>query len=210
MPTTPATTAAAPEPSREQRRRRETGEAIARIQAIHLEQGITRESLAATAGVLEQLALQRDLFSFEDFPAAAGAQASARYALHVQDDQTYALYLNVQKPGKNSVPHDHRTWAVISAVSGEELNRIYRRTDGGSVPGRATLALEREVVVRPGTSVAYLGDDIHSIHVSGTGPTLHFHLYGRALETLTERVAFDLETGTVGPYNKAHWRPNAG
>lgn len=40
---------------------------------------------------------------------------------------------------------------------------------------------------RPG--VAFLPDDLHSIHIEG--PLLHFHLYGRALERLDRREYYD-------------------
>ncbi|WP_211231650.1 cysteine dioxygenase family protein [Ottowia thiooxydans] len=183
---------------------------IERIRQIHRDDGITRESLASTAKILEELAENKALFSLELYPPPASGEGSHRFELYTQPDQSYALYLNVQHPGKNSVPHDHKTWAVITAVQGQEINRIYRRTDDGADPQYAKLELEREVLVEVGTSVAYLGDDIHSIHVQGNQPTLHFHLYGRALETLTERVAFDLETGAVRPYNQSFWKPNAG
>ena len=174
-------------------------------------QGITRDSLDATAAVLETLAVQDEWFNLADFPPPASGQGSARYALHVLPDQSYALYLNAQHPGKNSVPHDHKTWAVITGIAGDELNRVYRReTDEAAGPGHARLLVERQVLVSKGTSVSYLGDDIHSIHIQGNAPTLHFHLYGKALETLTERLAYDPQTGVGTPYNKGHWRPNAG
>jgi len=57
-------------------------------------------------------------------------------------------------------------------------------------------------VVQPGTPITFLDDDIHSIHVLGNTPPRHFHLYGRALETLTGRVGYDLATGRVLNYNR--------
>ncbi|MBT2863340.1 cysteine dioxygenase, partial [Staphylococcus coagulans] len=44
--------------------------------------------------------------------------------------------------------------------------------------------------------------------VVGTEPTLHFHLYGQPLETLTGRVAIDPDTGEVKNYNAAYFRPS--
>ena len=116
----------------------------------------------------------------------------------------WALLVYPLLPGKTTIPHNHDTWAVIAAIEGAELNRIYRRTDDGSDPERASLELSHEVVVRPGVPIAFLPDDIHSIHVGGAEPTLHFHLYGRPLETLTGRLGFETDTGVVVRYNAKH------
>ncbi|ALF90132.1 MULTISPECIES: cysteine dioxygenase family protein [Ralstonia solanacearum species complex] len=181
---------------------------LAAIRAIAAQDGITHASLARIAERLQELAAQEALFPLEAFPPppSGDADAASRYLLHQEADQRFALYLNAINPGKTTPPHNHTTWAVIVALEGEELNRVYTRTDDGSDPDRATLALSREVVVRPGTPITFLDDDIHSIHVVGDRPTRHFHLYGRALETLTGRVGFDLATGRVLNYNSNYMR----
>jgi len=174
------------------------------IRAIAAQDGITHASLARIADRLQELAAQEALFPLDAFPPppASEADASSRYLLHEDADKTFALYLNSINPGKTTPPHNHTTWAVIVALEGEELNRVYTRTDDGRDPEHATLALSREVVVRPGTPITFLGDDIHSIHVVGDRPTRHFHLYGRALETLTDRIGYDLATRRVLNYNR--------
>ncbi len=186
-------------------------ETMDRIRAIAA-QGVDRASLELIAAELRQLAAHADWFPLEEFPSAvaeAGPDApSSRYMLHKEDDDSFALYLNSLNPGKNSAPHNHGTWAVIVGLDGEELNRVYARTDDRSDPQRATLAVRKEIVVRPGGDhAAFLDDDIHSIHVQGQRATRQFHLYGRALETLTERQGYDLETGLVSNYNKRHFKP---
>jgi hypothetical protein len=65
----------------------------------------------------------------------------------------------------------------------------------------------REVVVQPGQSLSFLPDDIHSIHVTGESPTLHFHLYGQPLETLSGRIGIDLATGQILNYNATQMKP---
>ncbi|AXW63859.1 cysteine dioxygenase (plasmid) [Ralstonia solanacearum] len=182
---------------------------LAAIRAIAAQDGITHASLARIAERLQELAARETLFPLDAFPPPPrdDTDAASRYLLHADADQTFALYLNAINPGKTTPPHNHTTWAVIVALEGEELNRVYTRTDDGSDPDRATLALSREVVVRPGTPITFLDDDIHSIHVVGDRPTRHFHLYGRALETLTGRVGFDLATGRVLNYNRNYMRP---
>ena len=187
-----------------QQREHAIHQTLAAIRAIAAQDGITRASLARIADRLQELAAQEVLFPFDAFPPppADDADASSRYLLHEDSDKTFALYLNSINPGKTTPPHNHTTWAVIVALEGDELNRVYTRTDDGSDPERATLNLAREVVVQPGTPITFLDDDIHSIHVLGNKPTRHFHLYGRALETLTGRVGYDLATGRVLNYNR--------
>ncbi|KAF1023631.1 MAG: hypothetical protein GAK30_00294 [Paracidovorax wautersii] len=174
--------------------------------------GITREALAGVARRLEQLAARPALFPASDFPTPdvhAGEGASTRYRLNPDDgDDGLALYLNAINPGKSTWPHNHTTWAVIVAIEGQELNRIYRRTDDGSDPAYARLEVEREVLVQPGSPLAFLPDDIHSIHVGGDRPTLHFHLYGQPLETLVARIGIHPETGEVVGYNRTQMSPS--
>lgn len=171
-----------------------------------------RAVLDAITKRLEALAAQRSLFSRTDFPPppeGAGVGASTRYRFNAGDgDDDIALYLNSINPGKTTIPHNHDTWAVIVAIEGQEDNRVYRRTDDGRDPQHATLALAREVSVQPGTSIAFLPDDLHSIHVVGNTPTLHFHLYGRPLESLSGRIGVRPETGEVINYNATQMQPS--
>jgi len=195
--------------SLKQQREQLVSEILSTIRALHRHAAIDRDVLKSTAEQLEKLATRRDLFNFDEFPLPSDEHPlSTRYELQVGENQEYALYLQALLPGKTSVPHNHGTWVVVVAIEGEELNRVYRRADDGSDPGQATLEVDREIVVRPGQPALFLGDDIHSIHVVSDKPALHFHLYGRALETLTERLAFDLESGKVTRYNQTRWRPS--
>jgi predicted metal-dependent enzyme (double-stranded beta helix superfamily) len=180
-------------------RREAVQDLLADARRIIAETGVTREALSAISSLL------LTLFHAAAFPPPqpGSGDTSTRYRLNPGEDGL-ALYLNSLLPGKTTIPHNHDTWAVIAAIDGAELNRIYRRTDDGRDPERATLELLHEVVVRPGVPIAFLPDDIHSIHVGGAEPTLHFHLYGRPLETLTGRLGFETDTGLVVRYNAKH------
>lgn len=192
-------------------RRQQVQAALSDIQHMLGDGPVTREGLAAVTARLEQLAQRQELFPVSDFPPPApgqGVGASTRYRLNPDDAPGVpALYLNSINPGKTTLPHNHTTWAAIVALSGQELNRVYRRSDDGSQEGRATLEQVREVVVQPGQSVSFLADDIHSIHVTGDTPTLHFHLYGQPLETLSGRIGIDLATGQILNYNATQMKP---
>ena len=181
-------------------RAKAVSDTVDRIREIEHTRGVTRESLSEMRECLYALASKHDLFSREDFPPPADGDTNIRYVLSEDDDQRFALYLNSILPGKLTEPHNHTTWAIVVAGEGEEQNRFYKRTDDGSVPGKATLEFDEEIVVKPGVGVAMMPDDIHSIAVVGNTPTLHFHMYGRAIETLSERVGYDIEEGTYEYY----------
>jgi predicted metal-dependent enzyme (double-stranded beta helix superfamily) len=186
-------------------RRKAVQDLLAAANRIVEERGVTRAALDEISVLLLELATQRALFDASEFPPPRhdSGDTSTRYRLN-PGEPGLALYLNSLLPGKTTIPHNHDTWAVIAAIEGAELNRIYWRTDDGRDPEHAKLKVAREVVVRPGEPIAFLPDDIHSIHVGGAEPTLHFHLYGRPLETLTGRLGFETDTGRVVRYNVGH------
>ena len=181
-----------------------------RVKRIEREQGVTRASLDAIKAEMLALAAQQHLFPAAEFPPPAeGEKGSNRYLLQEDPDGRFALYMLALNPGNESKPHDHTTWAVVTSVEGQELNRVYRRVDDGSKDGHAQLELAREVMVEPGTGIALMPEDIHSIHTTGTTSTRHLHCYGLALERLDQRQGYDMEQGTVQPYNKAFMKPTA-
>lgn len=179
-----------------------------RIKGIERAQGVTRESLDAIKAEMLKLAEHEALFPAAEFPPLpAGEKGSKRYLLQEEPDGRFAIYMLALNPGNSTKPHDHTTWAVVVAVEGQEVNRVYRRVDDGSEQGKAKLELVREVKVEPGTGIALMPEDIHSIHTDGDKPTRHLHVYGLALEKLDDRLGYDLESGSVQPYNKAYMKP---
>ena len=163
---------------------------------------LTREKLAEVAIEIERLASREELFSRDEFPPPTG-QTNMLYTLSCDPDGRYALYLSSANVGKETPPHNHATWAVIVGIEGEELNRIYERTDDGSVAQRVQLRVAREHTVQRGAPICLMPEDIHSIHVQGDHRTFHLHMYGRRLQDLKERLQYDLQTGEY-----KHFPPN--
>lgn len=180
---------------------------IDRIRGIERAQGVTRPALDAIKAELLALASQEHLFPSSEFPPPPnGEKGAQRYLLQEDADNRFALYMNALNPGNETKPHDHTTWAVVVAVDGQELNKVYRRTDDRSAADRADIVVDHEVMVEPGRGIALMPEDIHSIHTTGAVPTRHLHMYGLALEVLDNRMAYD--QGQIVPYNKNFMKPS--
>jgi len=162
-------------------RQKEIEAAVADVRAIEKRAGATRENLERIKARLLALAARTDLFTLEDFapPQPGAARNSCLYRLSEDADHRFALYVNSANGRYGTPAHDHTTWAVIVGVTGEELNKFYDRDPKTGVREKG------RDVVKQGTGVAFMPEDLHSIHIDGT--TLNFHMYGLALEQLPGR-----------------------
>ncbi len=161
-------------------RRKAIEAAVADIREIEKREGVTRASLQNIKARLIRLAARTNLFTSADYPPPmpGGKRQSCLYRLSEDADHRFALYANSARGGHGTPAHNHTTWAVIVGVTGEELNKFYDRVaEGVQEKGRD--------VVRQGTGVAFLPEDLHSIHIEA--PLLNFHMYGLALEQLHSR-----------------------
>lgn len=166
---------------RAQERDRVVAAAVADIRTLETRHGLTREGLALIRERLTQLAARRDLFTLADFPppGPGASRHSCLYRLSEDADHRFALYVNSADGTYGTPAHNHTTWAVIVGIEGDELNRFYERTAEGGV--RET----GQHTVRPGGGVAFLPEDLHSIHIDGA--LINFHMYGLGLEQLDRR-----------------------
>ena len=169
-------------------------EMLARVRKV-TEPDIRRDSLDAIKAELVALAARRDLFPVDEFPPIEGGNASM-YRLSEDADHRYALYVVAPAPGQFAPPHDHSTWAVIAGVHGRENNKLYTRTDDGTQPGVAQIEQSVELDVVPGTAIALMPDDIHSLPLGADGPHANLHLYGMSVEHCPERKMYSRSKGT--------------
>ena len=181
--TNEAAAGAAQEAARRAERRQAVAAAVADIRAIERECGATRAGLERMKARLIALAGLADLFPDADFPPPdAGADFPARvYRVAEDEDHRFALYVQSARGALDTPPHNHTTWAVIAGMRGDELNRFYERTADGGVRQTGERAVGR------GSAVAFLPDELHSIHVRGSDTVVNFHMYGLALDRLHAR-----------------------
>ncbi|HLE66171.1 MAG TPA: cysteine dioxygenase [Burkholderiales bacterium] len=179
---------------RAREREREIDAAIVDIRRIEASEGVTRESLKHIKQRLIRLAAHKDLFSATEFPppAPGGKRNSCLYRLAEDAEHRFALYANSSSGSYGTPAHNHTTWAVIVGVFGEELNRFYDRSPEGGVTEKG------QYVVRQGTGVVFMPEDLHSIHIEA--PLLNFHMYGLALEQLERREYYDAKERTWGVF----------
>jgi predicted metal-dependent enzyme (double-stranded beta helix superfamily) len=170
-------------------RRKEIETTVADIRDIERRDGVNPDSLAKIKARLIKLAARTDLFDQKDFPPPEPGQKlrSWLYRLSEDADHRFALYANSSVGGYGTPAHNHTTWAVIVGVTGEEQNRFYDRSPEGGVREKG-----RELV-RQGTGVAFMPEDLHSIHIEA--PLLNFHMYGLALEQLHRREFYKEKEG---------------
>jgi len=161
-----------------ERRAKEVEELVRRVRGIEAREGVTRAALDKIKAELIALASRTELFPAQHFANAPG-RAGTIYHLAEDRDGRLALYGSAGVPGKAQPPHNHTTWAVIVGIEGDELNRFYDRSAEGGVREKG------QAMVRQGSGVAFLPEDLHSIHIDGM--TLNFHMYGLALEQLHRR-----------------------
>jgi len=177
----------ATEETRVRQRQQAIAETVARVREIEARQGVNPDALEAIKQALMKLAARTELFPIEDFPPPekSAGNPSCLYLLSEDDDHRFALYANSTNRRYVNAPHNHTTWAVIVGVHGEEPNRLYKRTDDGGVmeTGKA--------VVRQGSGIGFMPDDLHSLDIPGVAPMLNFHMYGLAIPQLFKRQYYN-------------------
>jgi predicted metal-dependent enzyme (double-stranded beta helix superfamily) len=96
-------------------------------------------------------------------------------------------------PSLGSVPHDHRMWAVVGIIDGQEDNAFFRRGDDALVDSGGRSLHDGEVLV--------MGDDtIHAIRNPRSSYVSALHVYGGDLIG-AERSEWDITGSTEKAYD---------
>ena len=173
--------------------------AMDEVKSILAQNGLNHGSLSIMRDVLLRLTEHHELFPVTVFhPPLGGQHTNSLYCLAEDADGTNALYISAEHhmEDRSTLPHNHLTWAVIVGLEGNELNRLYERTDDRSIPGRGSVRATREVELRLGSGLYLMPDEIHSVHAKGGHTMLAMHMYGLSMPRQTERIEF-LPDGTT-------------
>jgi len=125
-------------------------------------------------------------------------QGFGLHLLHEEKNHDLAVFVISWAPGKGLAAHNHKTWAVVAGIEGQEHETNYRRLDDGARPGFAELEKSHETTLFPGDASCCMPEDIHSVWNNGTELAVSLHTYGRHLNH-TGRSLFDIATKSEIP-----------
>ncbi len=90
-------------------------------------------------------------------------------------------------------PHDHRMWAVVGVVHGQEDNALYARAGD-------KLRMVRRVSVEEAEVLVLDEDSVHAVANPCSGPTLGLHVYGGDIVGAS-RSTWDNAGGNERPFD---------
>lgn len=120
------------------------------------------------------------------------------HLLHEEPGHDLAVFVIAWLPDRGTLPHNHKTWAVVVGLEGQERESFWERRDDGSRPGHARIERAGERLMREGDVSACLPDEIHSVWNCGGSTSLSLHTYGRHIN-FTGRSEFDPATNEERP-----------
>jgi predicted metal-dependent enzyme (double-stranded beta helix superfamily) len=122
-------------------------------------------------------------------------QGFGLHLLHEEDNHDLAVFVIAWGAGRGVSAHNHKTWAVVAGIEGQEHETNYERLDDHSEQGFADLKKTHAKTLYPGTAVCCLPEDIHAVFNDGQETAVSLHTYGHHLNH-TGRSIFDVEAKT--------------
>jgi len=140
-------------------------------------------------------ALLRTAPADEPWLAQLLRERPAARALYRDPDYGFIQMGHSHPAGHSNAPHDHGPcWVLYGVYQGAVEITTYRRTDDGSVPERASLAVQETARLTPGTVRPYLPGDIHAVRTVDPAGAVVLRFLSADLERV-ERYRYDLATG---------------
>jgi predicted metal-dependent enzyme (double-stranded beta helix superfamily) len=127
-------------------------------------------------------------------------QARAR-PLHRDPDYGFVQMGHIMHPGPGpgTTPHDHGPcWVLYGVFRGAIDVTTFRRTDDGSVPGKARLEKIETVRLSPGVVRPYLVGDIHLQQPVDPNGSIVLRFLSYDLDQV-DRLGYDLDSGAIVP-----------
>jgi len=121
------------------------------------------------------------------------------HLLHEELNHDLAVFLISWLPDRGTTPHNHKTWAVVVGIEGQEQEMSYDRLDDGAKPGYADLKRSGEQVMTAGDIARCYPEHIHTVRNVGKDISMSLHTYGRHIN-YTGRSEFDIEHKREKPY----------
>ena len=121
------------------------------------------------------------------------------HMLHEEPNHDLAVFLVSWLPNRGTPPHNHKTWAVVVGMEGEEQETSYDRLDDGATPGFADLRRGGEQVMTAGDIARCYPEHIHRVWNVGKNVSMSLHTYGRHIN-YTGRSEFDVEHKHERPF----------
>ena len=121
------------------------------------------------------------------------------HILHEEPNHDLAVFLVSWLPNRGTPPHDHKTWAVVVGMEGEEQEISYDRLDDGATLGFADLRRGGEQVMTAGDIARSYPEHIHRVWNVGKNVSMSLHTYGRHIN-YTGRSEFDVERKRERPF----------
>lgn len=145
----------------------------------------------------EKLAADGSWFK-DEYRTIDEQQGFGLHLLFEEDNHDLAAFVIAWAAGKGLSAHNHKTWAVVSGIEGQEEETNYQRLDDGSQSGFARLETTHVATLLPGNAVCCMPEDIHSVWNNGETVAVSLHTYGRHLNH-TGRSIFNVEDNTESP-----------
>jgi predicted metal-dependent enzyme (double-stranded beta helix superfamily) len=121
------------------------------------------------------------------------------HLLHEELNHDLAVFVLSWLPNRGTTPHNHKTWAVVVGMEGQEQEVNWDRLDDGRKPGYAELKRSGEQVMTAGDVARCYPEHIHSVWNVGSGVSMSLHTYGRHIN-YTGRSEFDPQHKIEKPY----------